>query len=442
MVAKIKDLTKRSAEKDLEDSVQIYLDFFIFGLETTKSEKAILRGFPVNSVDSVSLFLLRLKLYLKYEGKVLLMPILHFKILLVLLHNVIQRYSTLDVVGPDKIHIFAFIISVASKIFIKDESKVNSVVPVVFSFENIETSLLFGLRDLTLFSSPIFWQSYFEHKYKKSYPNSNSPKMKVLRIAEIMMFYHYYFSCDFEVSMRFVESCLASYNTNLKLLKKPTKFKIGEVLHGVVDRYNERHKRATVRAVLSHREKVTTVLGLVVKLRFIDPREIGRKVHIDRYISVSMLRMLVKSRLFSQRLTAKNRRMLWLKHIKLMDIYEPKPTLPPHQTLAQESLEQIQMDVSRTRQWRGKPYTETLQSLILCFFFSQTAKFEYFQGFNFIVSFLHELFPDQTEFSIVLNYFAKNLINVSLQGLFYRQTLLQTHGTLLHRQRTFGFLLP
>lgn len=412
MVTRIKTLTKNSEDKTLDDRIQIFLDFFIFGLETTKSEKSIIKAFPLINTAAVHLFLLRLKLYLKYEGRVLLMPIFHFKVLLMILRACVQRFSNLDLVSPENMPYFSLILSIGAKIFIKDEAKLASVVPVVFDFNGIETSLLFGLRDDTIFAAPTFWQGYFDLKQKKNYPNAQSTKLKILKIAEVMMFYHYFFSGDLDATAGFIENCLSHYNANLRLLKKGVRFKVGETLHNVLDVYNARHRGSTRRALLSYREKIAKVLGLVATFGFLAAHELPKKIYLDRYIATALLKLLLKRRMYATRLSNKTRRVLWLQFVRLADLYEPPRQLQPHQDLSTASLEQIQMDVTRTRQWRGKPYVDKMQSLLLSFFYSQPGKLEYFQGFNFIVAFLHEIFPDQVELSVVLSHVARHLIPV------------------------------
>lgn len=434
VVKKIKQQTEKINDKNSEEKLQVFLDFFIFSLQTSKSEKAILKLFPIHSTDFVMLFLLRFKLYLKYEGSVLLMSILHFKILQVLLSTCIQRYSRLDLVNEESLPLFSLVFSIASKVFIRDETLLSSVVPAVFSFDLIQMNLLFNLRDSTVFSAPNFWQGFFDWKFKKTFasPNSQSQKLRVLKIAEIMMFYHYFFSTDFEVTTRFVDNCLLKYNTNLKLLQNPVKFKVGETLYYIIDFYNQKH--STQRSVMSNREKLTKVLGLILTRNLLETHDFINAIYIDRYIANSLLKCILKTVLSQKTLLNDQRRLYWLKFIQLNEIYEPKLNLTQIRQLPVQMLEQIQIDVARTRQWRGKTYTQKIQKLIVDFFEQKSDKFEYFQGFNFIVSFLFEIFEDESEFALVANHIGRTMLLVNLSGFFRRQTLRQINRALFCNQ--------
>lgn len=397
-------------DKSLEDKLQVFLDFFIFSLQTSKSEKSILKLFPIQSNEFLILFLLRFKLYLKYEGKVLILSPYHFKILQVILLSCVQRFSRFDLVSEESILIFGLIMSVGSKVFIKEEFLLKSLVPVVFSFEFISKSLLFSLRDSTIFSAPNFWQAYFDMKYNKSNQSGLSSKLRVLKVAEVMMYFHYFFSCDFEVTSQFVDNCLASYNTNLRLLKNPVKFKVGETLYNLINFYNA--KLSTKRLILSYREKVTKVISMILSKQFLVKKEAKAVVYLDRYISNSLLKSIIKSILYQKHLGNELRKQYWLKFVKLNEISELKTAESPQRHISQEMLDQIQIDVARTRQWRGQAYMDKIQGIIIKFFSMRPQNFEYFQGFNFIVSFFFEIFQNEDELMLILGYISRSMLSV------------------------------
>ena len=74
------------------------------------------------------------------------------------------------------------------------------------------------------------------------------------------------------------------------------------------------------------------------------------------------------------------------------------------------TIEQIRIDVIRTKQYRISDYHELLKSLIIKFLIRYETKLEYFQGFNYITSFVLDLFPAQEEALLVLDYLKEVLL--------------------------------
>jgi hypothetical protein len=69
-----------------------------------------------------------------------------------------------------------------------------------------------------------------------------------------------------------------------------------------------------------------------------------------------------------------------------------------------QMIEQIRIDVIRTKQWKNSDYHELLKSLIIKFIIRYESKLEYFQGFNYITSFLLDIFGNQEEALLILDY--------------------------------------
>lgn len=69
-----------------------------------------------------------------------------------------------------------------------------------------------------------------------------------------------------------------------------------------------------------------------------------------------------------------------------------------------QMIEQIRIDVIRTKQWKNSDYHELLKSLIIKFIIRYQSKLEYFQGFNYITSFLLDVFGNQEESLLILDY--------------------------------------
>ncbi len=67
-------------------------------------------------------------------------------------------------------------------------------------------------------------------------------------------------------------------------------------------------------------------------------------------------------------------------------------------------IDQIKIDVLRTRQSKPKEYKERLENLLLEYFFNLKENFEYFQGFNHITAFLFDIYPKTDEVYSVLDY--------------------------------------
>lgn len=80
-----------------------------------------------------------------------------------------------------------------------------------------------------------------------------------------------------------------------------------------------------------------------------------------------------------------------------------------------QMIEQIRIDVIRTKQWKNSDYHELLKSLIIKFIIRYKNKLEYFQGFNYITSFLLDVFGNQEESLLILDY----LKDVLLEDFFF-----------------------
>ena len=77
--------------------------------------------------------------------------------------------------------------------------------------------------------------------------------------------------------------------------------------------------------------------------------------------------------------------------------------------------EQIEVDIVRTKQWNGKLYQSKIRSVIRKFFFTSYKNFEYFQGFNYIVSFFYDFFQDEEETTKMINYISNSIIKEFFQ---------------------------
>ena len=80
---------------------------------------------------------------------------------------------------------------------------------------------------------------------------------------------------------------------------------------------------------------------------------------------------------------------------------------------------QIQIDVIRTKKWKGEDYQNRLSDILLNFFEHENPEMEYFQGFNYILAFLTEVFDKDHECIIFANYLAFNIIPVYLVGVLF-----------------------
>ena len=408
VINQIKNQTDKMVDKSLEEKLQVFLDFFIFNLQTTRSENSIIKMFPINSFEFILMFLLRLKLYLKYEGKSLLISIFHFKVIQNILTPFLNKYAVLDNFSEEKTKIFALIMSVTSKIFIKDEVITSSAVPTIFNFDSIQTNLLFNLRDCSIFGLQRFWVAYYEYKLNKTQGFSNSQKLKILKIAETVMFYHFFISNDLEVSRNFVESCI-NQSLNLRLLKPIVKMKMGDLLYKIFSFYNQKYINKNY--IYSYKEKLSRVLTLIISKRFVVSKDYKNWIFVDRYLSNTLLKNLLKIKLYQTKMNNEQRKVTWLKFIKINELYEIKSKKVTRQ-LSEGMYEQIQIDVIRTRQWKGSEYINNIKSILERFFESKPEKYEYFQGFNFIVSFLNEIYTTNSEVELVLEYFSKILFSV------------------------------
>lgn len=411
----IKATNERIADKESEECVQALSDFFIFGLDTSRSESSVLRMFQQNSMDFLCLFLLRLKLYLKYEGRSLLLPAFHFKTLQKLLSFSTAHFADLDSFTNRVMKQFNLVLSVCSKVFLRDESQSVRKEAATFTFDSIQSNLLFHMKECVVFTKNPFWKALFEFKFNKSPVNSNMPKFKVLKVAETMMFYHFFVSNDVQTSQKIVESVI-DQSVNLKLMNPVVRMRVADSLYSVFQSY--RQSRFKHNKLMPQKEKLLTVLEAIHNSGLLTPKDFKGSLFLDRYLSINLLTAILRRQLGQSKMSTEVRKRSWVAYIKLCDVLEAK-TVAFHRTLGPEMLEQIRIDVIRTKQWKGPGYAENIKGLITSFFERHSAKFEYFQGFNFIVSFVFEVFHQSTEATVVLEFICRNMLSVWSKGVFH-----------------------
>jgi hypothetical protein len=121
-------------------------------------------------------------------------------------------------------------------------------------------------------------------------------------------------------------------------------------------------------------------------------------------------KFLVGHLLLTKKLERETRLNIWLKYAE----FNTSPKKEKNHIFTRSSdndiREQIEVDIVRTKQWRGKEYQEVMRNLLMDYFFVKHTDFEYFQGFNYIVSFFYDFFQNEDNTSSILEHISQNII--------------------------------
>ncbi len=386
------------------------IDFIIFNFKTSKSEATILKKFPVNSIEFIKLLLLKLKLFIKYEGKYLMLSTDCFSLLKILFLNFLNNIPQARYEDEDVIEVLCLLMSVVSKIYLIRDEMYYGKKATEFEISLIQDSLLTNLRETIVVSTSNFWKSYFEFKFRRRANHDNSTKTKVISIAESMIFYHFFLSLDMDLTTRFVENCLQSFNINLRLIKNTVMLKVGQILYTLTEFYN---KKTDPTPHFNKEQNVSFVLGLVANSGFCDPKSVQNILCINRVTKTEVSKCLIRSQLYKKVIDNGKRRFFWLKFASVTGQNDFKFFDAPVKSIPSPMKEQIEIDIVRTKLWKGEVYQSRIRDLIVSFLEQVESDFEYFQGFNYITAFFAEIFDTKKDFLHFMNHISSCIFSVS-----------------------------
>jgi len=387
----------------------VLTDFIIFNFKTSKSEATILKKFPVNSVEFIKLLLLKLKLFIKYEGKYLMLSTDCFSLLKILFLTYLNNIPQAQYEDEAVIEVLCLLMSVVSKIYLIREDLYNGKKATAFEARLIQDSLLTNLRETIVVSTSNYWKSYFDFKFRRRVNHDNSTKTKVISIAESMIFYHFFLSLDMDLTTRFVENCLQMFNINLRLIKNTVMLKVGQILYSLTEFYNKKSDRNPHR---SKEVNTSFVLGLVANSGYCDPLSILQILCLSTGIKSEVSKTMIRTRLYRRITENSKRRFLWLKFASVSLQAEFKFFDESIKSIPTAMREQIEIDIVRTKLWKGEAYQARIRDLIVSFLEQVDSDFEYFQGFNYITAFFAEVFNTKKEFLHFMNHIAAFIFSV------------------------------
>lgn len=404
----------RNFQEDLKDrtiieKLQVLIDFIIFNFKTSKSEATILKKFPMNSVEFIKLLLLKLKLFIKYEGKYLMLSTDCFSLLKILFLTFLNNIPQARYEDEDVIEVLCLLMSVVSKIYLIRENMYHGKKTTEFEVNLIQDSLLTNLRETIVVSTSNFWKSYFDFKFRRRANHDNSTKTKVISIAESMIFYHFFLSLDMDLTTRFVENCLQVFNINLRLIKNTVMLKVGQILYTLTEFYNKKSDPTPL-----HTKEISTsfVLGLVANSGYCDPSSVQNILCLNRDIKSEVSKSMIRALLYKKTTDITKRRFLWLKFASVSEQSEFKFFDEPIKCIPTAMREQIEIDIVRTKLWKGEAYQSRIRDLIVSFLEQVDCEFEYFQGFNYITAFFAEVFDTKKDFLHFMNHIASCIFSV------------------------------
>lgn len=389
--------------------MQIFLDYVIFNLEVKNSNNFVFRQFPINSKEFTRLFLVRLQLYIKYEDQTLLLKEEVFEFLKSLFLGYLELLSGEDQEDLETTKDYSLIIFLSSKTFMDSPSL---WVKDGLDFHLVKCSMLHHLGTNLIFSSSTFWKTYFSHKSVRPRSNSSLSKMKHVKTSETMVYYYYIISLDIKLSAEFVESCIPHYTTSFNLIKGFVKLQLGDVIYSIAAT-RKKNKQESLQT-FSIIEKLPFILNILMEKQFLISTDTFNLMHLNKFISSYLQKCVLQHTLATQKMSLDLRKFVWIKYIKHDCDVKKFESVNGNTVLSKETKHQIQIDVVRTKKWKGDAYQERLHKLLLNFFEQADVTKEYFQGFNYILAFLQETFDKDEDCLLFAKYISEFLIHVGL----------------------------
>lgn len=380
----------------------MFIHVLVFDLKITKSEEYLKNRFFIYDSIFIKLLLLKLQLYINYEDTYLFLSVQSFDMLKLYLKTFLDYIPNNDYESPEAIEISRLIFSVGKKIYKKNLNESS-----LFSVELVRNSILSELWDSYLVHTSNFWRAYFDTKFAEK-PEESS-KLKTAEICESMVFYNFFLTKDMDFTCKFIESCLPFKSVNMKLVQHNVILKLGRYLYKA---FSPNRKKEYIKSISGYK-KLTIALLLTYKLGFINKDNIFPLISLNKVIHNRLFKGIIKHKLHEPNLNMQLRIKLWLKYISFKNnrslFYHNKPVVE----LSEQEKEQIHIDIIRTKQWKGPSYHAELEALTVDFVMRYKERLDYFQGFNYILSFFYDFIGNKADLHSILDYVTNFLIKVS-----------------------------
>ena len=404
IIQKIKDLRKKINDERIFSKIDFFLYILIFDMKVfTKISKIKKSLKNLCSNDYLKLLLLNLLLFIEYEEKYLFLSDNSFEILRDFILLFIDQLSDSYMEDYETIEVIDILFEVSSKVYTTNVKKQN------FDLSLVKFSLLNILKNTSLYNVRNFWNNYFSFKFQNIVEKKLTPKSKIIKVTDIMVYYNYFLSEDIEFTMQFIETCLPVKSINFNIIKKTCILKIKQELY----HFNKEllDEKIDVKKNIDKKSKLKTIFSLLIKKEFVDKEIIIKILTINKKIKIYLSKIIVKKFLRQIPSNSLKRKDLWIRYINLN---KKKPKFFRLNSKVTEidkrMLDQIKIDVLRTKYNKGTEYQKILEDIILEFFENYNENLEYFQGFNYITSFLYEYFPDKKIVIKILDYISNYIL--------------------------------
>lgn len=390
LISSISNLKTEISEENI-DLINLISNLIILNLKYEQKDKHFKEIITSFQTSSFNLILLKLKLFLKYEGKFLFLSQENMSII----KNLFERHLY-DIDGEnlssDDITIIRLIFFIGTRIYLSKENEAENLDP----YDLIKQSLLSHLNLCPLFYVRNFWIQFFDNSLMRWKYSDKSPKIRILKNAEKIFYLNTFFHQDISHVVTVVQSILSKEQLNFYVIRNSTYNKLASMLHNIF-------QKASVKATNQSKEdKIKFVLVSTYKLGYID-----RYIQpFNKELTFSFRKEQIHLDLMKPNIDNEVRKKLWLE-ICEENSYERTSK----RELKINIIEQIKLDIKRTKQSRGEEYQYILESILVEFFETSEEQLEYFQGLNFIAAFLFDFFESKSRTLKLLRFVSRSVIS-------------------------------
>lgn len=392
-ITKTQTVVKEKADIEI---LQLLVNVVALDLNLQKDCNLIKEKLVQSSSKNLKVLLQKLKLFMKYEGSFLFISKYAFELFQTSINMYYNNISENLFESEEVAEVSKLLFYVGTRIFLKPENKGTPI--------KIEYSLLNASNRLLIFMSGNFWRSYFHLLTSRLEKRESSPKLRAMIASEKMLFVHYFLMGNMEMTVKLIESVIDGININFKLISKNGQLKISIRLY-----------QATIKNTLktisyqSRMEKIQIVFCLLIQKEFLTKVSFGKVSCLNSSLRLPISFSYFKIPIFKTVVNDEKRKKIWVGICKLGGTKPPGPNFVK-QILSQTQLEQIHIDVIRTKQARGESYQKILEETLIEFLEYSPVYREYFQGFNYITSFLLDYLGDRKKALVVMEYIATGMI--------------------------------
>lgn len=401
VIKKIKTIHRSIKSVSIFSKIDFFIHILIFDMKVIKKIKIVESDLDnLCKLDHMRILFLNLLLFLEYEDSFLFISENSFDIIknliLIFLENlkIEESYKFVDVID--------ILFEIGSKIYSLNINR-NKMLDLAL----IDFSLLSSFKSTFLLTDQNIWKNYYNYLLKNMKKSNLCAKSKVIDVVEKIFFYHFYLSQDEDVTCEFIKKILSKNNINcinFRSIKKSGMLKIGKYLY----RFNKEIEKP-LKTPKTKTSKIFQVLKILItkKSGYIDSEILKKILSLNHEIHQNIILILIEKELYKIPLNSKNRKNLWISYINYFPYSSYKRNNQNKIIIDPLMLKQIKIDVKRTKQENK----EKLEEIILEFFENCDESLEYFQGFNYIASFLFDNFKDKKILFKILDYMSKYIFH-------------------------------